>query len=165
MEFVRVTIDQPGEIARLSAFATAVNREYYGPLLGEAQTEYHVEKFQSVRAITEQIRRGFAYFILENEGELLGFFAYFPWNEALYLSKFYMAKQHRGKGWGKASIAFLGQRAKELGLNAIELNVNRFNPTVAIYEHMGFVRVREEKIDIGAGFFMDDYVYRLELGK
>ena len=43
------------------------------------------------------------------------------------------------------------------------LNVNRDNPSTRVYEALGFARVREEKNDIGGGFFMDDYVYRYAL--
>lgn len=54
---------------------------------------------------------------------------------------------------------FAAAEANAAGLPAIFLNVNRDNAQViAIYEHLGFVRVREEKNDIGGGFFMDDYV-------
>jgi len=28
-----------------------------------------------------------------------------------------------------------------------------------VYEHLGFVKIGEEKNDIGQGFFMDDYVF------
>ena len=37
---------------------------------------------------------------------------------------------------------------------------NDIDKTIAFYEKLGFTRLREEKIDIGGGFFMDDYVYR-----
>ena len=163
MEFRRVRLDQKEQIRRLSAFATAVNRDYYEPLLGHEQTEYHVAKFLGVASIVDQLKCGYTYYLCESEGDLIGFFAFFPRNDALYLSKLYVDKAHRGKGLGKETVAFLKRQAKELGLTAIELNVNRFNPTVAVYEHWGFIRMGEEKIDIGSGFVMDDYVYRLEL--
>ena len=47
-------------------------------------------------------------------------------------------------------------------MSAIELNVNRFNPSIAVYEHLGMRRIRAEKNDIGSGYYMDDYVYRLD---
>ena len=59
-------------------------------------------------------------------------------------------------------LEFLKEKAKELGLNRIELNVNRNNPSVAVYESLGFAVAREEKNDIGNGFYMDDYVYAIE---
>ena len=48
-------------------------------------------------------------------------------------------------------------------MKRIELNVNRFNDAVRVYEKLGFRRIREEKNDIGHGYYMDDYVYSLEL--
>ena len=45
----------------------------------------------------------------------------------------------------------------------MELNVNKHNDTIRIYEKMGFRLLRSEKNDIGSGYYMDDYVYRLEL--
>ena len=44
-----------------------------------------------------------------------------------------------------------------------EFNVNKHNPTLQIYKSLGFTTIRAEKIDIGGGFYMDDYVERLEV--
>ena len=54
------------------------------------------------------------------------------------------------------------EHAKKCGLNTIELNVNQDNPAVYAYEHLGFVKIREEKNDIGQGFFIDDFVLSYE---
>jgi hypothetical protein len=60
-------------------------------------------------------------------------------------------------------LGLIAGEAEKLGLSAIELNVNKGNESKYIYEKLGFQRIRAEKNDIGGGFFMDDYVYRLEL--
>lgn len=37
--------------------------------------------------------------------------------------------------------------------------MNRFNShTIDIYRHFGFTVIREEKNDIGGGYYMDDYI-------
>ena len=92
----------------------------------------------------------------------LGFFAFYPREDALYLSKLYLYKDQRGKGFSRQILEMLKTQAKELGLNRIELNVNRNNPSVKIYEKLGFTVAWEEKNDIGNGFYMDDYVYALD---
>lgn len=43
------------------------------------------------------------------------------------------------------------------------LNVNKKNPAAAVYRHMGFQLLREEKNDIGNGFYMDDYVFLYQI--
>ena len=45
----------------------------------------------------------------------------------------------------------------------INLNVNRFNKAVDFYKNKGFQIVKEETIDIGKGYLMEDFVMELEL--
>ncbi len=163
MEFLQITQDDPAAVARLSRVATEIVREYYDPLLGTAQNDYMLERFQSLPAISAQLAAGYSYYLAADDGRTLGFFGFYPRGEVLYLSKFYLYAQHRGKGHARQILDFLITQAAGLGLHAIELNVNKHNPSIAVYEHLGFVRVRAECNDIGGGFFMDDYVYRLSL--
>ena len=164
LTFQRVTQADPGLVETLSRVATQIVREFYDPLLGTAQNDYMLEKFQSVRAIKDQPARRYRYCLVCGGGEILGFLGFYPRHDALYLSKLYLYREQRGKGYGRRMLDFLCGQAHALGLTAIELNVNKHNPTIAVYERLGFVRVRREVNDIGAGWVMDDYVYRLELG-
>jgi ribosomal protein S18 acetylase RimI-like enzyme len=47
---------------------------------------------------------------------------------------------------------------KKNGAGSIELNVNRYNNALAFYQKLGYEILREEDIDIGEGFYMNDYV-------
>ena len=58
---------------------------------------------------------------------------------------------------------FVVRHARQAGLPAVELNVNRNNSAVNVYRSLGLYVVREEKNEIGSGFFMDDFVFRLDL--
>ena len=59
---------------------------------------------------------------------------------------------------------FIVNYAKKEGLKSIYLNVNRNNEVaIKVYEHLGFVLIREEKNDIGNGFYMDDFVFEYEI--
>ena len=54
---------------------------------------------------------------------------------------------------------FLEDLCRQRGLSKIWLTVNRHNDnTIAAYKAMGLTIVREQKADIGGGFFMDDYI-------
>ena len=46
---------------------------------------------------------------------------------------------------------------------AIELNVNRQNPAVDFYLHMGMHIDRQGDFPIGNGYFMNDYIMKKEL--
>ena len=146
--------DDANEITGMSQMATAILREHYDPIIGKEQNDYMLKMFQTEDAIRD-------YFVREDDKDL-GFFAFYPKEDCLYLSKLYLYKDQRGKGFSRQILEMLKTQAKELGLNRIELNVNRNNPSVKIYEKLGFTVAREEKNDIGNGFFMDDYVYAID---
>ena len=150
------------EITEMSEMATAILREHYDPIIGKEQNDYMLNMFQSVEAITGQLGKGYRYYFVREDAQTLGFVAFYPRENALYLSKFYLYKEERGKGYAHTIIEFLKTQAKELGLNRIELNVNKYNDSRFIYEKLGFTLAWEEKNDIGNGFYMDDYVYVLE---
>ncbi|MBP5273809.1 MAG: GNAT family N-acetyltransferase [Abditibacteriota bacterium] len=147
----------------MSRLASAIIRDYYDPIIGKEQNDYMIAAFQSPESIAEQLERGCRYFFVAEDGEYAGFMAFYLRKDILYLSKFYLAKEKRGRGLGRGMLAFVIKEARKAGRGAIELNVNKHNPTIEIYGHMGFAAVRAEKNDIGGGFFMDDYVLRLEL--
>ena len=62
-------------------------------------------------------------------------------------------------------IVCVWQQAKKEALKnectSLILNVNRFNNAVQFYQHLGFRIVKEENIDIGNGYLMEDYVMDL----
>ena len=57
-----------------------------------------------------------------------------------------------------------GEREMRLaGATAFELNVNRGNPALGFYRHLGMQLSRSGDFDIGGGFFMNDHIMRKEL--
>lgn len=150
------------EINEMSGMATAIVRDYYDPIIGKEQNDYMLKMFQTPEAIAEQMEHGYSYYFARENGKNLGFVAFYPRENALYLSKLYLYKDERGKGYAREILEFLKTQARELGFNRIELNVNRNNDTRFIYEKLGFTVAWEEKNDIGNGFYMDDYVYAIE---
>ena len=51
--------------------------------------------------------------------------------------------------------------AKSNDQKGIFLNVNKYNKARFFYEKLGFVVSKDEVIDIGNGYVMDDYVMEL----
>lgn len=149
-------------IGEMSRLASAIVKEYYDPLLGAEQNDYMVAMFQSAESIAEQLGENKRYFFVQYGGEDVGFFCFYPHDDAMYLSKLYLRRDMRGKGFSRKIIEFIKGESKKAELSAIELNVNKENVSKYIYEKLGFVCVRSEKNDIGHGFYMDDYVYRLD---
>ena len=71
--------------------------------------------------------------------------------------------QLQGKGLGRILLNDVISRLKATGAKSLQLNVNRFNKAVGFYRNMGFFVKKEELLEIGNGYFMDDFVMELSL--
>ncbi len=148
----------------LAAVADDIWHEYFTPLLGEAQVDYMLEKFLSPEALVEQINGGYEYFVFSYEYTFAGFAGIKEEDGKLFLSKLYVHKDFRGKGIASYMLGKFVEICKMRGLKSIWLTCNRHNTdTLAIYEHLGFQKIAEEKTDIGNGFYMDDFIYEYTL--
>ena len=67
------------------------------------------------------------------------------------------------KGSGKVLLMEVIDRVKTLGAKKLQLNVNRHNKALLFYEKMGFVIIKEDDIDLGHNFYMNDYVMEKDL--
>lgn len=153
------------QIQQLSELANQIWNEYFVEILSDEQITYMIEKFQSVSAITEQIQEGYHYYLVINDIETIGYFGFCKQkDDTLFLSKLYLIKEQRGKGHVSQILRFIKEKALVQGCSSIWLTVNRHNQqAIAVYEHLGMQRIQEQAIDIGNGFVMDDFVYRLSL--
>ena len=79
----------------------------------------------------------------------------------LKIHKIYLLPETQGKGFGKFMIDVIVRIAKSNDQKGIFLNVNKYNKAKFFYEKAGFVVSKEEVIDIGNGYVMDDYVMEL----
>lgn len=154
------------EIAELAQFAAEIWREYYVSIITMEQIEYMIGKFQSVQAMTNQIEhQSYEYYVMQQDGSTVGFMSVKQEGGKLFLSKFYISKENRGRGYASEAMAFLEQLCMKRSLSHIWLTVNRFNESsIAVYEKKGFRVVREQVADIGNGFVMDDYVMEKIVG-
>lgn len=152
------------DVRRLAKVAEQVWREANVAFCTPEQVEYMIEMFQSVEAISGQLVHGYRYFLMEENGEIEGYFGVQPQGERLFLSKFYVLKQNRGKGLFSLGLEYMENLARELDLGAIFLTVNRNNHHACkVYLHKGFLIAEEAVADIGCGFVMDDYIMEKSL--
>ena len=147
------------EIAVIAGLAREIWYEYYVPLIGREQVDYMVAKFQTAEAMAAQMRDGYEYFLVRRDGRAIGYCAVQvqPDSRSLFLSKFYLHRDARGSGTGRALMEFIVQLALARGLVSIWLTVNKGNPSVRAYERLGFKISADLRMDIGQGFVMDDY--------
>lgn len=154
-------VTEPAEVEIVAELAREIWTEHYTPIIGRAQVEYMLPKFQSTEAITEQIRKkGYRYFLTRDAGRVpVGYLAVIA-NEppgAMFLSKIYVRKSERGKGLGRMMMEHAITLCSQQGFSPLWLTVNKHNTdSIAAYEQMGFVNEGPIVQDIGGGFVMDD---------
>ena len=146
------------ELSLVEELAHAIWHEHYTPIIGADQVAYMLEKFQTIDAMAAQISKGYQYFLILNDGTPVGYLSFEKRKDALFLSKIYLLKSSRGKGFGRKAMRFIEARAKENHCSKISLTVNKYNlNSIKAYESAGFVNTGAIIQDIGNGFVMDDY--------
>ncbi|TJY36061.1 GNAT family N-acetyltransferase [Pontimicrobium aquaticum] len=142
----------------IAKLASIVWHEHYTSIIGKAQVEYMIAKFQTSEAMQQQAKEGYQYYIIKYENENVGYLSIKKNNDDLFLSKIYLLKDYRGKKIGKTAFNFIEEKAKEHQCKTISLTVNKNNKdAIKAYEKIGFKNVEAFVIDIGNGFVMDDY--------
>lgn len=165
MDIIRLQAGKPEAIAELARMAADIWREYYISIITMDQIEYMIGKYQSAQAVQDQIEnQGYAYYGMYDEGGIAGYLSVKEEGGKLFLSKFYVSKENRGKGYASQAMAFLEQLCREKGISHIWLTVNRHNEaSIGVYRKKGFQVIREQVADIGNGYVMDDYVMEKEI--
>ena len=147
------------DIPNIARIAPPIWHQHYDPIIGEKQVDYMLEKFQSEKAIHNQMSEGYLYFKVEEDGESVGYFSLEQRDEVdLFISKFYLFNKTRGKGFGRAMLEFIEVFAVKNNCENVKLTVNKYNPAYKIYLKLGFIKYGSAEFDIGGGFIMDDYL-------
>ena len=138
----------------------------YGNIISEAQIKFMLETMYQEAELLTQMQRGNIFLIASELIEDIGFAGYSMLDfetQTYKLDKLYVVPEMHGKGVGKFLLNEVIDDVKELGANVLQLNVNRANTAKGFYENAGFKIKETVDLDIGNGFFMNDYVMEKEL--
>ncbi|MCE2989807.1 MAG: GNAT family N-acetyltransferase [Burkholderiales bacterium] len=153
------------QVVRDIAYATWPDT--FRDILAPGQITYMLEWLYAIPRLRTQVAsREHEFYLAEMDGRPVGFCAHqleYPEPGLSKIHKLYLLPETQGHGIGKALVMQVASEANAAGHRAVVLNVNKYNRAVGFYEAIGFVRDREEVIDIGGGYVMDDYVMRLDL--
>ncbi len=131
----------------------------YAAILPKEQIDYMMKLMYSEEALQKDMKNNIDYLMISDSKVPVGFAAY-GWTSPgiCKLYKIYFLRQLQGKGLGAFTIDQIIKTLKTAGGTALQLNVNRQNNAKDFYEKMGFAVIKEEDIDIGGGYAMNDYV-------
>lgn len=137
----------------------------YGEILSSEQLNYMLDNFYSVESLEKQMDNGQVFEVLLEDKNIVGYLGYeFNCSDTglLKIHKIYLLPETQGKGFGKFMIDEVVKIAKNNNQKGVFLNVNKYNNAQFFYNKLGFTITKEEVIDIGNDYIMDDYVMELK---
>ncbi len=136
----------------------------YKKIISTEQIEFMLEMMYSQEALENQFYEGSQFLIAEVENEVVGFASFGFLKDNIYkLHKLYVNPAVQKSGAGKALLKESIAKIIKLGGKKLELQVNRKNKAVGFYEKMGFSIVKEQDLNIGEGYYMNDYIMAMDL--
>jgi ribosomal protein S18 acetylase RimI-like enzyme len=149
------------DIEVIQSIANSTWGDTYGSILSSKQIEYMLDKMYSRGVLLLQLEEGHTFLIAEENEKNLGFAGFSltdPEKNIFKLHKLYVIPEAHGKGLGKLLMNEVFNIARSAGGLSLELNVNRNNKAAGFYQKAGFKIKETVDLDIGNGFFMNDYV-------
>lgn len=150
--------------------ANVTFRHTYREMLSPDQIDYMMEWMYSLPSLEKQLESGHVYYIAMQNDEPCGYISVQHEGEVagkamFHLHKIYIMPHQQGKGLGRLlfekvlDFARCHANGKPF---AIELNMNRDNPALHFYQHMGLKILRSGDFPIGNGYYMNDYILGYE---
>lgn len=156
------------DIPAIRELAEVAFRETYKDILCSEQMEYMMDWMYSEENLLHQMTVANNIFFIE-DGRGYASFRFDGHTEddrdLFHLEKLYVLPEYQKTGLGRELFEKI---VEEAGLAAsgdrfrVELNVNRNNPAVSFYEHLGMHKDRQGDFAIGKGFFMNDYIMAID---
>ncbi|NOT50818.1 MAG: GNAT family N-acetyltransferase [Chitinophagaceae bacterium] len=136
----------------------------YAAVLSQLQINYMLEMMYSPASLQKQMNDGAQFILVYDSAEPAGFASYQETEPSIYkLHKIYVLPSQQGKGTGRFVIDHIINEISNKNGKALQLQVNRHNKAKSFYERLGFTVIDEINLDIGNGFFMNDYVMEKKL--
>ena len=157
------------QISTISELAQEFWPVAFASILSTEQIEYMMKMMYSPASLEKQMSQGHRFAIASRKDKLVGYLSYetnCDNSDKTKIHKLYISPNHQRLGVGKAMVNFVALQALKANNSTLFLNVNKHNKkAINFYNKLHFQLVKEEEIDIGDGFIMDDYVFELTLNQ
>jgi ribosomal protein S18 acetylase RimI-like enzyme len=165
LSFGKATVN---DCPRIRELASRIWGPAYGSILSEEQLNYMFEMMYAVEHIEQQMTEsGHEYFIVYADNNPAGYLSIEKKSDDTFIfQKIYTLPELHGKGLGRylveQGIAYIKAAYRRTSFT-VELYVNRENPAVGFYEHLGMRKIGTRDHDIGNGFYMNDYIMAMKI--
>jgi GNAT superfamily N-acetyltransferase len=150
----------------ISNLAELIWPQTYSEYINEEQLRYMLDLMYNQGELISQLQQGYTFLIAEDGLKDVGFACSSlidAETKTYKLHKLYVLPEMHGKGVGKILINEIKNLAERNGGKFLQLNVNRNNKAKDFYLKGGFKIKETVDVNIGNGFFMNDYVMELEI--
>tara|TARA_B100000959_G_scaffold272824_1_gene322621 strand:- start:524 stop:1036 length:513 start_codon:yes stop_codon:yes gene_type:complete len=151
----------PEDLPDIKDIANTIWYEHYPGIITHEQIAYMLALDYSLETMTRDLATGVSIDKLVVCGVMVGFAAYGATNKegTMKLHKLYLLQAFHGQGLGSLLLTHVEDEARKAGFESITLNVNKHNHVaLKTYQRNGYGQQESVLVDIGSGFFMDDYV-------
>ena len=156
----------PESLERVRKIAGEIWPETFRKILSEEQIRYMMTMMYSPSVMEGELSSGYIFEILVIDGKDAGYMVYAPYDDSgtMKLHKLYLLGEYHGKGYGQEMLSHVKERSSGMGYRSLILAVNKRNAkAIKAYKRFGFEVEESVKIDIGSGFYMDDFRMRCNL--
>jgi ribosomal protein S18 acetylase RimI-like enzyme len=171
---IEYKVERAGEedLQLVHNMAEIVFRHTYREILSPEQMEYMMDWMYSMPSLRRQIEDGHVYHIAWKDGVPCGYVSVQPEGRTengrmlFHLQKIYVLPSEQGSGLGRLLFdTALDHMRREAGGRpaSLELNVNRNNPAIGFYQHLGMKILRQGDFHIGNGFYMNDFIMGIDI--
>ncbi len=151
----------PEELQIVRDIAERIWPETFREILSSEQLTYMMRMMYAPEVMEKELANGYHFDVLVIDGAPAGYVSYARYDvpETAKLHKIYLLSQFHRHGYGSWMLQHVIDRCREAGFRYLRLNVNKHNVRArASYLRNGFTDLESVKIDIGNGFYMDDFV-------
>ncbi|MDR0699172.1 MAG: GNAT family N-acetyltransferase [Tannerella sp.] len=147
--------------------ASRIWEHTYGSILSKEQLAYMFEMMYSIDNLYKQIAiLKHQFFIISADERPAGYLSFEEKTDDTFIfQKIYAVPEFHGKGVGRHLVEQVISYLKDIHPQpfTVELYVNRENPAVGFYEHIGFVKSGTRDYPIGDGYYMNDYIMSINI--
>jgi len=165
MEMFSIRIANKDDAELIYSLALQVFPATYKEILSPEQLDYMFDWMYRPDNTRKLMDEGQVYLLLSDGERDCGFASIERQDKDLFhLQKIYVLPEMQGKGAGRYLFEEVKKYIKNLHPEpfTIELNVNRKNKAVGFYKKLGMTIAREGDFPCGCGYFMCDYIMKIE---
>jgi GNAT superfamily N-acetyltransferase len=153
------------DISAIKKLAEIIWPPTFSFILTTNQIQYMLNWMYSDESLTRQMEDGCVFFLAYMDDQPIGFASWQKVSDKEgKLHKLYVLPEMQGKKAGSTLLQTVIHYSVDQKILVLILNVNRFNrKAIDFYLRTGFSIVKEEDIDIGGGYYMNDYVMQKQL--